>query len=74
MRIPQAPRIYQRCGGLFSIMSGLGYKAALLFIKTIPQAALDFGKSVISDIVSGDGTLNTFLRNRGQQALTGVGC
>lgn len=73
IRVFQTPRMHQRGGGLFSIISGLVRKATPFLMKTVAPAALNFGKNVISDVVSGEGNLKTSLRNRGRQALTGVG-
>ena len=62
-----------RGGGLFSLLSGLTKRAVPFLMKNIAPAAVEFGKNVVTDVLTGDGTVKQTLRKRGVESLKKTG-
>ena len=62
-----------RGGGLFSILSGLTRKAVPFIMRNVAPAAVEFGKNVMTDVLSGDGTVRETLKKRGVETLRKTG-
>lgn len=68
----QSPIVYQKGGGLFSFLKGIGKRALPFIMKNVVPEALELGKGVFNDITSGQGQFKDSLKRRGMTALKGV--
>ena len=62
----------RRGGGLFNILSGIAKRAMPFLMKNVAPEAIKMGKNVLGDVIEGR-QLRHSLKNRGMQALEGVG-
>ena len=68
----QSPILYQRGGGFFNILKGIGKRALPFIMKHVVPEALDMSKGILEDVTKGQVKLKDALRTRGTRALSGV--
>lgn len=69
----QPPVSYMRGGGIFSTLSGIAKRALPFLIKTMSPSIQEFGQGVFTDVVSGNKSLKSSMKNRGVRALKKTG-